>query len=50
MITNTDLFALLFKFIRIKVSYNHNFKKYQVNDLYTNEIDAIYFEEKEKEI
>ena len=50
MITNTDLFALLFKFIRIKVSYNHNFKKYQVNDLYTNEIDAIYFEEKAKEI
>jgi hypothetical protein len=50
MITNTDLFALLIKFIRIKVSYNHNFKTYQVNDLYTNEIDAIYFEEKAKEI
>lgn len=50
MITNTDLFALLYKFIRIKVSYNHNFKTYLVNDLYTNEIDPIYFEEKAKEI
>lgn len=50
MITKTEFYNLLFKFIKIKVCYSQNFKTYLVNDLYTNEIDAVYFEEKAKEI